>query len=341
MVYGYPTALDALPPQESLDTVFSALTTNLSNLAVQALQAPDAANIDVKTISGMSFFSVKKLTEGGMNKIEPLQLTQNPQDGYKFVDYCRNYITELADLNGVLRGTPPAGVDAGIALATLSANALEALQPAVKALVGVWERVMSGAMVTFAKFAADKEQTIPVKDQNGRMTSKKISGSSVQSIKLVTMKISNPLLLSLSGKISLTKELLATGAVKSGQEFIQLIETGSLPAVLDDTMDEMHLINRENEMLRKGLKPLAMDGDTHNEHVLSHRKIVSDPDLRLKAEAYREDLGEMNPSGVRQAHQIVAATLDHMDEHLKLIETGNPTLQAVVQTGKIPMGGQA
>lgn len=339
MVYGYPSCLDALPPQESLDTVFSALTTNLSNLAVQALQAPDAANIDVKTISGMSFFSVKKLTDGGLNKIEPLQLTQNPQDGYKFVDYCRNYVTELGDLNGVLRGTPPAGVDAGIALATLSANALEALQPAVKALVGVFERTMSNAVVIFSRFAADKETTIPVKGEDGKSTTRTLTGKKVEAVKMFTMKISNPLLLSLSGKISLTKELLATGAVKSGQEFIQLIETGSLPAVLDDSMDEVNLINRENEMLRKGAQPAALDGDTHNEHILSHRRIVADPELRLKANAYRENLGEMNPPDVRQAYQIVAACLAHIDEHLGLIQNGNPILQAVVQTGKLPMAG--
>jgi hypothetical protein len=279
------------------------------------------------------------LTDGGLNKIEPLQLTQNPQDGYKFVDYCRNYITELGDLNGVLRGTPPAGVDAGIALATLSANALEALQPAVKSLVGVWERTMSNAVVIFSRFTGEKETVIPVESEDGKRSTRTITGKKVEAVKMFRMKISNPLLLSLSGKISLTKELLATGAVKSGQEFIQLIETGSLPAVLDDAMDEMNLINRENEMLRKGTECLAMDGDTHNEHILSHRKILADPQLRIEAEKFREEMGEMNSAASRNARATVFATLEHMKQHLKLIETGDPTLQAIVQTGKVPMGG--
>lgn len=344
ILYGFPSALDMLPPQESLDTVFSALTTNLSNLGVQAVQAPDASNVDVRQIGGLSFFSVKSLSPGGNSEIKPLQLTQNPGDGYKFVDYCRNYVTELGDLNGALRGTPPSGVDSGIALATLSANALEALQPVAKELVMTLESLMSGALVSFAKFAGDKEFVVPLKNAEGKVETRTITGAKVAAAKRVQMKISNPLLLSLAGKISLTKELLTAGTIKSSSEYVQLLETGSLPAVLEEPMDEASLIARENEGLKRGDMQVAVKTDLHNEHIISHKCVFKDPEMRRKANSYDPAMGEANPPDVLQAYLVFKAARDHIDEHLSLIDSTDPRLTAIVQTGKLPapapMGGQ-
>ncbi len=122
---GYPQFSNLAPLQEMLDINFSTMATNQSAFGVQSVLNPRGSNIDITEIYGMRWIDYTPQGNDGGGKPEPLQLTRSApeiMDGIKI--YIDNLGT-LANINSALRGTPPPGVTAGNAIATLTANSIE------------------------------------------------------------------------------------------------------------------------------------------------------------------------------------------------------------------------
>lgn len=324
LIYGYPKILDLIPMQESMDTVFSAITTNLMNLGLQMVCAPDGNGLGVKDVGGMQFLTYTPIqaVNGGMP--QGLNLVQNAPDAYKFVDSCRGYMTELSGLNGALRGTPPPGVTSGVALATLSANALEFLQAFSKSWQTAMQNVVSVAVRTYAIFAKAERQ-IPIAGKNNQAIVRTFIGDDLRNVKQVKFAVSNPQQLTVGGRIALAESLLSNGLVKDANQYLELIFSGSIEGVVEGPLDMLHLIRSENDDLSIGTPCRALSLDTHAQHILHHVQLLSDPDLRRRQ-------AEKDPAAVKICENV----LSHILEHKALLDSTDPTLLAIVETGQAP-----
>ncbi|MGJ8508402.1 hypothetical protein, partial [Glaesserella parasuis] len=77
------------------------------------------------------------------------------------------------------------------------------------------------------------------------------------------------------------------------------------------------LIRDENEMLKKGQTPTPVLTDNHSEHILSHKEVYSDPD-------------------VRNDPTIMNAAMQHIQAHIDLMRQVPPDLAAVLSGQPLP-----
>jgi hypothetical protein len=84
----------------------------------------------------------------------------------------------------------------------------------------------------------------------------------------------------------------------------------------ESDMNELLLIKRENEFMMEGKEVMADMLDTHQLHIMEHRTILSDPELR------------MDPD-LRQTVQT------HIQEHIDMLRMVDPDL--LMLTGQQPL----
>ena len=82
-------------------------------------------------------------------------------------------------------------------------------------------------------------------------------------------------------------------------------------------MNELLLIKAENEKLMEGQSPIVSPLDGHSEHIMEHRAVLADPDLRVDA-------------------ALVKAVLDHIEEHVNALRNTDPVLLQMIGQQPLP-----
>lgn len=319
MGFGYAILSNFLPAQEMFDTCASAIATNNANLAVQTVLCPRNADINVEQIQGMNyaFYTPQNADSGG--KPEALQLTQSAPETFKFADFLDKYMTAVSGLNSTIRGTPPAGLTSGTAIATMSANALEFLNSLSKALDLALEQTMYNALKFYKKFAIVPRE-ITLEGKNNKSSSKTFTGKNLESVKNVTIHRSNPLMATLAGRADIADKLLQTGLIKDLQQYFSVIEGAPKDQLYKVELSENDLMESENDALLEGQEVRALSTDDHPQHIRQHAQLLNSPELRM-------DDAKIQP------------ILNHILEHYQLAQSTDPLLMSMVRTGKMPEGG--
>lgn len=315
--FGYPGMSTLLPLQTMLDTCFSAISTNNSALGVQAITCPTQANIDVRDVGGMNFIlfdAVPGVANSGAPS--PLQLTATAPETFKFTDMLRSYLVELSGLNQAIRGTPPAGVDSGRAIATLSSNAIELTSSISKAYIRALEQLMYYTILCYRQFAT-VPQVVSILGDNNVAIAEKFIGTDLQDVKSVSMKVAAPIAQTSSGRLTIAQDLLEAGLIKDSNQYIEVLETGSVQAAYSGILDEQALIKQENQNLLEGGFVRVVATDSHASHIMAHKSLLSD-------------------TTIRSDETLAAKILDHISEHISVAKSTDPFLTGILETGKVP-----
>ena len=100
-----------------------------------------------------------------------------------------------------------------------------------------------------------------------------------------------------------------------------VMNTGNLDYLTEGKMDEMMTIKGENEAMVRGEDVIAIFSDNHSLHIKEHRDVLADYVLRRDPE-------------------LVQTVLDHMQEHINLLQTTDPNLLAIIGEQPLaPPGG--
>jgi len=91
------------------------------------------------------------------------------------------------------------------------------------------------------------------------------------------------------------------------QQYAQVINTGRIDGMLESPIDQSNLIQQENERLLEGTEVPALIIDDHKEHILRHRIILNDIEVRMDDEK-------------------MAVILKHIDEHIELARSADPAI---------------
>ncbi len=316
---GYPIFTNLLPCQEMFDNSISAIATNQAQFAVQSVAIARGANVNVQELNGMRFVSFTPQNVPGGGKPEPLQLSQSSPETFKFADYLDAKLVDLSGINNALRGNPPPGVTSGVALATLSANAMEFLRAVEKPLQLCLERTMEHALNAFKKFASF-DQNLTMHGLNNQISNRSFNKKHLQNITGVKILTSNPLMNTISGRLEIAEKLLAMPK-EMWPKYVSILEGRPLQDLTKADLSQEDLIHGENEELIKGNAVPVLATDDHAAHVVEHAGLLNDPAIR------------MNGSSI----QVI---LDHMEEHKNLAQTTDPILTAMIRTGRMPEGAQ-
>jgi hypothetical protein len=321
MGFGYPFFSNLLPAQEMLDHSFSAIATNQGAFAVQNILVPRGADISAQELGGMNFISYTPQTNLGGGKPEPLQLTQSSPETFKFIDVLLAHMQQISNVNSALRGDPPPGVTSGAAIATLTTNAIEFVNSAARSAQTCMQEVVSCGIDVYRIFAKI-DRVLNIKGKNGLFSPKKFNAQDLFHIKGVRITEVNPIMQTLSGRMDLAEKLISNGMVSNTREFLSILDGEPIDRLTDVETSENDLIQSENDDLMEGNPVMILATDDHPTHIREHHMLLNDPERRRNS-------------------KHVSLILDHIMKHFEMLKGPNaidPTLMAVIRTGKIPEG---
>jgi hypothetical protein len=314
--FGYPMFSNLLPAQEMFDHEMSTTATNHSAYGLHNVVAPRNAGVDVQELFGLNLVSYTP-TPGvpGGGKPEKLDLLTTGPETMAFADKLLSNMQVMANINAALRGDL-AATASGVAIATLTTNALEFISAYGAENVRVMERVMGHAIRLTRAFMPEEKQVLYNMQMN-RSISRIYKRENLDSIKGFRMQAVNPLMQSYAGRIEIADKAGERGFVKNMQDFTKIIDGEPLSSLFESDSSENDLITIENERLLNGEEPQVLASDRHPEHTYSHKKLLNDPRVR-------ED--------VATCKRIE----DHLAKHLEQAKLGDPLFQAMCATGKMP-----
>lgn len=312
--YGYAMLSNMLPAQEMLDHSYSCLATNQSALGVSNILNPRGSNISVQSLYGMNFIDYDP------EKGEPkkLDLLSSAPELFKLPEVLLGAMQQMSFVNAAVRGELPASTS-GVAIATLTSNALEFLSAYSKTYQKVMEKTVMHAINAFYRFGK-VERVVKIVGKNYQSFAKKFSPEILGAIEGMELQSINPLMQTIAGRIDIAEKAIEKGFVKDIEGYVAILDGAPLERITGAELSESDLIVSENEKMAEGTVVPVLATDDHAQHIYNHKTLLNDPETRMSSE-------------------ITGLVQDHILEHLRLLKETDPLLMAVANTGKIPEGG--
>jgi hypothetical protein len=308
--YGYTPMFDIYPIQESINALYSSIMTNQNAFAVQNLFVKRGADLTVNSL------------EGGLNiiegneKPEPLNLTETPKEVFEFLKMLIEAAETISGVNSVARGNPEASLKSGTALALVQSMALQFVSGLQQSYVKMVEDVGT-ALIAILKDFATTPKVVALVGKNNRPLLKEFTGDHISAINRVVVDVGNPLSRTIAGRVQMAEQMLQMNMLKNPQQYFQVINTGRIDSTFEGEMDELLLIKRENERLMEGEATQCSPLDKHSQHIMEHRAVLADPDLRT------------DPT-------LVNNVLDHIQDHLDALRNTDPALLQMIGEQPLP-----
>jgi translation initiation factor IF-1 len=309
---GYTPGYDVIALQEALNELATRVLSNNMTFAMQNVQGPKQADIDVTQLpGGLNYIGVDQK----QGEIKPLQLTASPPETYKFLDLLEKWGDLMMGLNSVAKGNPEGALKgaSGSAMALLAAQAIKfsgGLQMAANDLL---ESVGTGTIEFLQTFAQTKRMaTIAGKSKRAYM--KEFSSTNLDKINRAIVQQTTALSKTTSGRLEMARDLLSAQILRTGEEYMQVVMTGNLEPLVESDQSTLMLVKVENESLRDGKQVRAIISDRHDIHIREHDVVTNDPELRME----------------EGAQPIVEAALMHKQEHIDLWKSMDPQLAGLL-----------
>ena len=306
--YGYTIMFDLLPIQEALNSVHSAVLTNISAHAVSNILNPKGNGVTVNQIEGgMNFIEYDK----EFGKPETLNLLNTPAEVYNYMEKLEKTMEIISAINSVVRGDPQASLKSGTSLALVQSQALQFISSLQQSYIHLIEDVGTGLLHLLRDFAS-VPRIAAISGISNRTKMKSFTGDDISSVNRVVVDAGNALASTPAGRSQIAQDLLQMGLIKTPEAYLSVLNTGKLETMVEGQNDELILVKDENERLVSGDEPVsALSYDDHQLHIKTHRCVLSDSTLRH------------DPELVQRVNQ-------HILEHYNLMLTTDPQLLMIM-----------
>jgi hypothetical protein len=321
--HGYTPMFDLLPLQEIVNGLYSTVASNQNAFGVQNVLVPRGTDIAVNQLQGGLNIIDYNATAG---KPEALNLTNTPAEVFKFIEMIEQRMETLSGINSVARGQPEASLKSGTALALVQSMALQFMSGLQQSYVELIESVGT-AIIKMLQDFAHTPRIVSIVGQSNRSSVREFNSKDISSISRVVVDVGNPMARTTAGRVQMADNLLQYGDI-TPKQYVQLIHTGNLNALTENTVHEEMLMKAENESIINGETPMAVFTENHKEHIDFHRAVLFDPELKKDAE-------------------LVGRVQEHIQQHIMLLRTTDPDLlmlmnqqplQPQQQPGQPPQG---
>ena len=310
--FGYTIAFDLLAIQDTLDALYSTVATNQLTFGVQSITAMEGSNVSSKKLAtGLNLITYSKL--GG--KPEPMNLTQTPVELFNFIKQLEQVQETLIGVNSVNRGNPEASLRSGNALALVASQAIQFNSGLQQSYVQHIEDVFT-SLITMLQDYAVTPRVAAITGNFNKAYLKEFSSKDIDKISRVVIDIGNSVMRTNAGRLEVAQNLLQQQKI-SGEQYIDVINTGRLEPMYEAAQKQLLLIRSENEKLANGEPVQALATDDHPTHIKEHQCVLADPEVRLN-------------------QPIVQAALGHMQEHITLMQTTDPALLTMIGITPLP-----
>lgn len=312
--YGYTSVFDLLPLQEAINSLYSTILTNQNAFGVQNILVPRGSDISVSELTGGLNIIEANIVNG--MKPEALNLTDTPAEVFKFVEMLQSEMEVLSGVNSVARGQPEASLKSGNALALVQSMAIQFMSGLQQSYVELIEDVGTSLINMLRDFAA-VPRIAAIAGKYNRTLMKEFTGDDLANVNRVIVDMGNPLASTTAGRVQMAEQLLQMGSIKDPYQYFMVLNTGKLDVMTEGTQSELLLIKGENEALMEGKQVSVVAIDDHKTHILEHKSVLSDPDLR-------------------QDQQLVSNVLNHIQAHITQLQQVNPELLTLLGMQPLP-----
>ena len=313
--YGYSLSYDMLPIQIAIDSLYSTVITNQLTFGVQNIISPKGTGVTAADLSeGLNLIEYN----ASAGKPEPLRLLSTPPEIFKFIEELIQQLETISGVNSVARGNPEASLKSGSALALVHSTALQFNRGLQRAYISAVERIGS-LIINILKEYAKIPRVAAITGVSNKAYLKQFTSDDLKDIDRVIVDIGNPLTRTVAGKVNVADTLLERGMIKTPEEYMQLLNTGTLAPIMDGKTGEMMLIKSENEKLSNGEQIQAIIVEDHLLHIIEHKPVLSSPEAKDQPE-------------------LVQAALNHIQQHVEFLRTGDKDLLMLL--GQQPIGMQ-
>ncbi len=315
--WGYTPMFDLLPLQEALNSTFSTILTNQSAFGVQNVLNPRGSDIAVNQLAGGLNVIDYNVNPGAPNggAPTPLNLTSTPAEVFKMAEIIQQQMELISGINSVARGQPEPSLKSGTALALVQSMALQFISGLQQSYVEMIEGVGT-AIIKMLQDFANTPRMVAIAGKSNRSFMKEFSSDDISNIARVVVDVGNPLARTTAGRVQMAEQLLQYGKI-TPDKYIQLIHTGNMNAITEDTVHEEFLMKAENEALVDGEVPEAIFTEQHKEHIDFHRGVLFDPELKKDG-------------------ALVMRVQQHIQQHLDLLRTTDPQLLILMNQQPLP-----
>jgi hypothetical protein len=226
----------------------------------------------------------------------------------------------ISGVNSVSRGNPEQSLKSGTALALVQSMSLQYMSGFQQSYVRMLEDVGTG-LINMLKSYASVPRVASVAGIKNYSYMKEFTGDDLDSINRIIVDVGNPLSRSTAGRVQMAEQMMQMGIITNPQQYLLLIDTGSLDTMVEGAQSELLTIRKENEYLLVNRPVTAVITDDHAMHIKEHKTVLADPDLR------------MDPD-------LVARCTIHMQEHIDLLRNVDPDLLTIIGSQPLaPKGG--
>lgn len=310
--------MDILPLQDAVNSLYSTIMTNNNAFGVQNILNPQGNNLKVNQLEGgLNFIEYNS----SVGKPEPLQLTATAQETYNFLSMIEKTMETVSGINSVARGNPESSLRSGTALALVQSQALQFMSGLQQSYIQLLEDVGTG-LINILKDFADAPRIAAIAGISNTSKMVTFKSEDLESINRVVVDVGNALAQTPAGRAQIAENLLQIGLINTPERYLEVLNTGNLKSATQGISNELDTINSENEALLKGeASVIAIATDHHAMHIREHRSVLSDPALRQDAE-------------------LVQRTLDHINDHIRLLQETDPNLLSIIGEQPLaPPGG--
>lgn len=316
--FGHAPLFDLMPLQEAANTLDSSFLTMAENFAIPNVLASDRFKAIETDIAGGMKLIQGKPDPDAPNQGFPTAMNMPKPDGV-YLQQRENYSQYMQGLSGQnasVRGQYQQG-QSGTAIA-LAASAAQMFNSGVEAayIMSVEEAAMLILKICH-KFMST-EDIIEVAGLSQDYASLNFSESSLADINRVKINLGNPLSKTVSGRVEIANQLLERGQINA-RDYMNILLSGQLQEAIEKGSSQTALMKLENEMLAQNEKPIMSALDNHVLHVEKHREMIDNP-------------------LVRKNEQIIALVMEHIEEHLQIMEVlkvDNPDLLDIALSNPI------
>lgn len=315
--FGYSPLFNILPMQDAVNSLYSTVLTNQSAFGVQNVIVPKGSDINVSEVSGgLNFLEVDERN----GQMRPLNLTQTPKEVFDFIQMLEKAMETISGINSVARGNPDPNLRSGNALALVQSMSLQFMSGLQQSYVALVEDLGTG-IINILKDYADTPRIVAITGKTNRTYMKEFVGDDLNSVSRVIVDVGNPISGTTAGRVEMAEQLLQMGLIKNPQEYIAVINTGNLDMMTEDTTSQINLIKNENERIINGEDVIALFTDNHKMHIQEHSSVLSDPEMRFDPE-------------------LVKRTLDHINEHIALLNGSSMNPKPISMNDYLTMNGE-
>jgi len=256
VIDGHTPFFDLLSLQEGVDLSASIFFSAINSGGMQNLYVPRGANITAEKLTGA--LNVIEF-DGVTVPVAQSNVSINPAVA-EFAQMCVTWMRQRVSLNDVVVGEPSKGMPAQ-AMALLRAQAVEfhsRLQAAYERMV---ESNRTNVLKLYQLFAKTERVAI-ITGKGSAWAAKSFSKASIGKVSRYAVESVNPVTKTLAGRVAFAQPLLDTGRITS-EQYLRICQTGRDEPIYDFVRNNQARIQREKEMLMRGvgLPPMQVGPD--------------------------------------------------------------------------------